>query len=77
MKNEKILNVSCANCPLNDGMIYTSFPPKFRCTATGEYNLGEHICGRVNIFYDENMKSINDLTKPIQLNYDIIYEMPV
>lgn len=74
---KRVLQINCANCPLNDGMVYTSLPPKFRCTATGEYNLGEHICGRVKIFYDENMKSISDLTKPIPLNYDIIDEMPL
>ena len=41
---EKVLQINCANCQLNDGMVYTSLSPKFRCTATGEYNLGEHIC---------------------------------
>ena len=57
MKNAKSLMISCANCPLNDGMVYTSMPPKFRCTVTNEYNLGEHMCGKVKIFYDENHKA--------------------
>lgn len=71
---ERVLQINCANCPLNDGMVYTSLPPKFRCTATGEYNLGEHMCGRVKIFYDENMESESNLAKVTPLNYNIIDE---
>ena len=74
---EKILQINCANCPLNNGIVYNSLPPKFRCTATGEYNLGEHICGRVKIFYDENMKSESNLVKVTPLNYNIIDETPL
>lgn len=74
---ERVLQINCANCPLNDGMVYTSLPPKFRCTATGEYNLGEHMCGRVKIFYDKSHKTPSDLIKPVPLNYDIIDETPL
>ena len=77
MKNAKSLMINCANCPLNDGMIYTSMPPKFRCTVTNEYNLGEHMCGKVKIFYDENHKTPADLVKPVPLNCDIIDETPL
>lgn len=68
MKNIKILNINRANCPLNDGLIYTSFPPKFKCTITNEWHFGEHRCGRVKIFYDESHQAPADLIKPIPLN---------
>ena len=78
MKNAKSLMISCANCPLNDGMVYTSMPPKFKCTITNEYNLGEHMCGKVKIFYDESHKTPADLIKPVPLNQDVyIEEMPL
>jgi hypothetical protein len=28
----------CAYCKYNDGKIYTSMPPKYRCTITNEYH---------------------------------------
>ena len=34
----------CSNCPFNDGLVYTSFPPKYKCTITDEFHLGEYIC---------------------------------
>ena len=77
MKEPKILDVSCANCPLNDGLVYTSFPPKFKCTATNEWHFGEHRCGRVKIFYDETMISESDLAKVTPLNCNIIDETPL
>ena len=70
----KILNINCSSCPLNDGLIYTSFPPQFKCTITNEWHSGEHRCGKVKIFYDENHKTPTDLVKPVPLNYDIIDE---
>lgn len=36
--------MNCGFCKYNDGYIYTSMPPKYRCTITGEYNFGEHKC---------------------------------
>lgn len=34
----------CGRCPYTDGMIYTSLPPKVKCTITGEFHLCEHVC---------------------------------
>ena len=34
----------CNNCEMNDGMIYMSNPPKYRCTLTGDFNEANHIC---------------------------------
>lgn len=50
-------NVYCRYCPFNDGMIYTSYPPKYRCTITNEYHFGDETCN-VNV-----PKMINDLKK--------------
>lgn len=77
MKNAKILNINCANCPLNDGLIYTSYPPKFKCTATNEWHFGEYICGRVKVYYDETIIAPSDLTKVTPLNQDAIDETPL
>ena len=77
MKKEKILDITCANCPLNDGLVYTSFPPKFKCTATNEWHFGEHRCGRVKIFYDETMISESDLAKVTPLNCNITDDTPL
>lgn len=30
--------MNCANCKYNDGTVYTSFPPKFKCTITDEFH---------------------------------------
>ena len=35
---------TCGNCSFNDGMCYTSNPPKFRCTFDNEYYEGFHPC---------------------------------
>lgn len=34
----------CAYCEYNDGAVYTSDPPKYRCTVTGEYHLALDDC---------------------------------
>lgn len=34
----------CAYCKYNDGAVYTSTPPKYRCTVTGEYHLALDDC---------------------------------
>lgn len=39
--------VFCASCPFNDGMVYTSLPPQYKCTKTNEWHLGSYGCGRV------------------------------
>lgn len=36
--------MNCANCEHNDGMVYTSFPPKYRCTITNEFHFGDDDC---------------------------------
>lgn len=36
--------MKCANCEHNDGMIYTSMPPKYRCTITNEFHFGDNDC---------------------------------
>ena len=36
--------MKCANCEHNDGMVYTSIPPKYRCTITDEFHLGGDYC---------------------------------
>lgn len=77
MKELKILDISCANCPLNDGLVYTSFPPKFKCTATNEWHFGEYRCGRVKIFYDKTAVSESDLANVTPLNCNIVDEMPL
>lgn len=77
MKESKILNINCANCPLNDGLIYASLPPKFKCTITNEWHFGEHRCGKVKIFYDESHQTPVDLIKPIPLNNDIVDDTPL
>lgn len=41
----------CCNCPFNDGLVYTSFPAKYKCKITNEYNLAYHSCGKVKICY--------------------------
>lgn len=43
-----ILNVfgarTCGNCPFNDGLCYTSLPPKYKCTFDNEFYDGIHEC---------------------------------
>ena len=34
----------CGNCVMNDGMGYPSYPPKYRCTLTGNFNKENHKC---------------------------------
>lgn len=34
----------CAYCEYNDGCVYTSLPPQYKCTVTGEFHLGDHTC---------------------------------
>ena len=34
----------CAYCEYNDGMVYTSIPPKYKCTITNEFHLGDDDC---------------------------------
>ena len=34
----------CVYCKYNDGLVYTSIPPKYRCTITNEFHLGSDDC---------------------------------
>ena len=36
--------MNCAICKHNDGNIYTSIPPKYRCKITGEYHESWNDC---------------------------------
>ena len=43
--NESVTSFnSCSNCGNNDGMVYTSNPPKWRCTLDGEWHTGAYCC---------------------------------
>lgn len=34
----------CAYCVYNDGAVYTSIPPKYKCTITNEFHFGLDNC---------------------------------
>ncbi len=34
----------CAYCKYTDGVVYTSMPPKYKCTITGEYHFANDDC---------------------------------
>lgn len=34
----------CAYCIYNDGAVYTSIPPKYKCTITNEFHFGLDNC---------------------------------
>lgn len=36
--------MKCAYCEYNDGAVYASNPPKYRCSVTGEYHLALDDC---------------------------------
>lgn len=55
--------MNCANCKYNDGMLYTSIPPKYRCTITNEFHLEDDDCnvefetvkhGKWEVVHDSN-----------------------
>lgn len=47
----------CSNCEMNDGMVYPSYPPKYRCTLSGNFNEGTHTCKLDDILSKENNQS--------------------
>lgn len=47
----------CSNCEMNDGMVYPSYPPKYRCTLSGNFNEGTHTCNLDDILSKENNQS--------------------
>lgn len=57
--------MKCAYCKYNDGVVYTSNPPKYRCSVTGEYHLALDDCnvefapvkhGQWEQYLDEGLK---------------------
>ena len=36
--------MNCVYCKYNDGTVYTSIPPKYRCTITNEFHLALDDC---------------------------------
>lgn len=34
----------CCNCEFNDGFIYPTMPPKYKCTITNQYHFGNFDC---------------------------------
>lgn len=36
--------MNCAYCKYNDGMVYTSFPAKYKCSVTGGFHLALDDC---------------------------------
>lgn len=34
----------CGNCSFTDGLVYTSYPPKYRCTFDNNFYDGHHAC---------------------------------
>lgn len=37
-------NITCANCQYNDGVVYTSMPPQYKCTITNEFHHNNDKC---------------------------------
>lgn len=37
-------SMTCANCKYNDGLVYTSIPPQYRCTITNNFHYGYEFC---------------------------------
>lgn len=78
---------TCGNCEYNDGCVYTSLPPKFKCTITGKFHFGIKPCsvefapvrhGRwvvdpEGMLHCSNCKEIP--TNRIVVNADLIYDM--
>lgn len=50
----KHIDRRCSNCELNDGMMYPSYPPKYRCTISGSYNEGTHTCNLDDVLDMQN-----------------------
>lgn len=36
--------MNCSRCDKTDGLVYTSVPPKLRCTITGKFHVGTDDC---------------------------------
>ena len=44
VKGKAAERMKCANCEHNDGMVYLSLPPTYRCTITNEFHFGGDDC---------------------------------
>lgn len=51
------INRCCSNCEMNDGLVYPSYPPKYKCTLSGHFNEGTHKCNIDEIEEKENNQS--------------------
>ena len=40
----KLTNSQCGHCDYIDGYVYTSLPPKVKCSITGEFHFRDHEC---------------------------------
>ena len=43
------IGVLCSGCPFNDGLVYTSNPPCYKCTKDGQWHGGTYGCGKVYV----------------------------
>lgn len=63
--NQKLDYTFCGNCSKTDGCVYTSYPPKVRCTITGDYYFMDDTCHCLdkldkkenNVMSEQNKKS--------------------
>lgn len=37
-------DITCANCEYNDGVVYTSMPPQYKCTITNKFHRNNDKC---------------------------------
>lgn len=57
---------SCSICNRNDGMCYTSNPPKYRCTLDGKFYDGHHSCDKF-----DNTPTYGTIKGKVVENYDM------
>ncbi len=67
---------SCSNCGHNDGMVYTSYPVKYKCTLTNEWHEASYTCKDwceqcLQLFNGTDVsKTLADCLKVTHLNAD-------
>ena len=52
------INRCCSNCEMNDGLVYTSYPPKYRCTLSGNFKIS------IKCWYHSEFKTTPHQTAP-------------
>lgn len=65
--------MTCGMCPFNDGMCYTSNPPKRKCTITGEFHFYDDECNCVGARLCKELERASldkSPTEPVYLNID-------